>query len=321
MVSVIGGGPAGASAAIAAALEGSIVQIREKSALPRHKVCGEFLSPEILPLLERLGLSGDFQSLQPTIVRRMSVHLGRKSVTAALPDAAFGLSRYALDEMLLGRALACGAELASTSDPNAATVLATGRQDTVLRGARLFGFKAHFTGPCDDAVELYFFGRSYVGVNSVEQGRTNVCGIAPEHILKSCSFEVDGLLDGCDALRSRLQPLSRDMRWMFTGPLVYRQRFSTADCYPAGDALSFVDPFTGSGIVSAILTGISAGTSAALRASPAGHLAVCRKALHEPFAVAGVLRRLAHTSLAEHLLPIVPPDWLFKLTRPKKTGE
>ena len=50
-VHVVGGGPAGVMAAFAAMREGAPARIFEKSAFPRHKVCGEFLSPAILPLL------------------------------------------------------------------------------------------------------------------------------------------------------------------------------------------------------------------------------------------------------------------------------
>src|ERR1035437_10820151 len=48
-VHVVGGGPAGVMAAFAAMREGAGVRIFEKFAFPRHKVCGEFLSPAILP--------------------------------------------------------------------------------------------------------------------------------------------------------------------------------------------------------------------------------------------------------------------------------
>src|ERR1035437_1562533 len=48
-VHVVGGGPAGVMAAFAAMREGASVRIFEKSAFPRHKVFGEFLSPAILP--------------------------------------------------------------------------------------------------------------------------------------------------------------------------------------------------------------------------------------------------------------------------------
>jgi len=42
-IRVIGAGPAGAAAAIAARLEGVEVDLFEKSRFPRQKVCGEFL--------------------------------------------------------------------------------------------------------------------------------------------------------------------------------------------------------------------------------------------------------------------------------------
>lgn len=41
--------------AFAAMREGALVRIFEESAFPRLKVCGEFLSPAILPLIRRAG--------------------------------------------------------------------------------------------------------------------------------------------------------------------------------------------------------------------------------------------------------------------------
>jgi len=48
---VIGGGPAGCSAAITAAREGWSVLLLERGRFPRQKVCGEFVSAESLELL------------------------------------------------------------------------------------------------------------------------------------------------------------------------------------------------------------------------------------------------------------------------------
>ena len=68
---VLGGGPAGSTAALAAIEAGARVRIYEKSQFPRHKVCGEFLSPEVTPVLERLALLGRFQSLRPASIGRV----------------------------------------------------------------------------------------------------------------------------------------------------------------------------------------------------------------------------------------------------------
>src|ERR1019366_1262322 len=68
-VRVVGGGPAGVMAALAAMREGAPVRIFEKSAFPRHKVCGEFLSPAILPLLRRACCGAAFLALRPAVLR------------------------------------------------------------------------------------------------------------------------------------------------------------------------------------------------------------------------------------------------------------
>src|SRR5438094_4428760 len=51
-----GGGLAGSAAALLLARRGVSVLLVERSRGPHHKVCGEFLSPEALPILARLGL-------------------------------------------------------------------------------------------------------------------------------------------------------------------------------------------------------------------------------------------------------------------------
>ena len=115
----------------------------------------------------------------------------------------------------------------------------------------------------------------YLGISAVENGFTNICGIAPEEELRRFGFDLDEFLMAEPSLRDRLRPLSRRMAWLKTGPLVFsRSSELTAPAnrvYPAGDALGFIDPFTGSGILNALLTGRLAG-SAAARGTPDGNL-------------------------------------------------
>lgn len=314
-VRIAGGGPAGASAALAALLAGADAEVFEKSAFPRHKVCGEFISPEILPVLRRLGVESSFFGARPAQIRRMSLHIGARTASTELPELAWGLSRYALDALLLKQASRAGALVRHEVAPGGVDIIATGRRGGVPRGGRLFGFKAHFDGPAEDAVELYFSHRCYVGLNAVENGGTNVCGLAPEEMLQSIRFEVDQLLSANAPLRERLSGLHRRMEWMFTGPLLFGAS-PDAGALLAGDALSFVDPFTGSGLLAAAVTGSVAGECAARGLSRAEYRQRCRTALARAYRFSSLLRRAVAVPGASALLPFVPGSVLYKLTRP-----
>lgn len=316
-LSVIGGGPAGATAAYSAVEAGAEVDLYEKSVFPRHKVCGEFLSPEILSLLPDLPPSH--------AIRRIRLYFEKHHKRWNLPEPARGLSRFTLDKFLLDRALAAGARLHRRSiiEPPPFSVIAHGRKASGTLGGRHFGFKAHFDGPMDDALDLFFFSGCYVGINCVENGRTNVCGLAPENLLREHDFQVERLLQLSPALAERLVPLKRSWDWLVTGPLVYRSAWNEEfrDVhYLAGDALGFVDPFTGSGMLSAIATGRMAGRSAAGGLPVARHIERCRKVLQTQYRTSALFRVAIANGIANWALPFIPGRALFDLTRPRITS-
>jgi menaquinone-9 beta-reductase len=316
-VCILGGGPAGSSAALAARREGADVRIIERSRLPRHKVCGEFLSPGISQALERLGLWSAFCDLKPALIRRMLLRVGSAEKSETLPETAYGLSRYTFDSWLWQTAITCGAQPVTAGTAN---IITSGRASTRSRGGRLFGFKAHFNGPADDAVELYFAGATYVGVNCVENGVTNVCGLAPEEQLRRHAFDVDTMIFRDAATRARLAPLTRAWDWIFTGPLEFGNRFNAIhEAYVAGDALSFIDPFTGSGLLCAVLTGSLAGESAARSAPVDEYVQQCSSLLKQSFGFSSILRRIASTRAAGPLLQVMPANLIFRLTRPSRS--
>ena len=319
-VTVIGAGLAGCTAAVAARSQGAAVTVYDPARAARHRVCGEFLSPEVRSSLEQLGVWPQASACRPALMHSMRVHFGRRVCADRLPDPAIGLSRLRLDHLLRDAAAASGVRfVAERARPAPGCVLATGRQTgAAASGDRLFGFKAHFVGPPGDSVELYFGDRFYVGVNPVEDGFTNVCGLAPESLLRGINFSYDALLSLSPALFERTRPLTRTMDWLSTGPLVYGLRRQPPGIYPAGDAFAFIDPFTGAGMLNALEMGRMAGAAAALGQTPDAYRTAVLSRLRRPLRVAQVLRTAIATGLATHLAPWIPGRWLFALTRPAR---
>jgi flavin-dependent dehydrogenase len=199
-------------------------------------------------------------------------------------------------------------------------VLAHGRRQASAKGKRLFGFKTHFEGSADDSVQLFFFSRCYVGVSPVEGGLTNVCGLVPEAALSARGFEIDAMLESEPALKERLKTLRRNMKWMLTAPVTPDRRLArpTGEAvFPAGDALGFVDPFTGSGILSALLTGRAAGQAAARGRSVAEYLGDCSRILSRQYCLASFLSGAISSGLARYGLGWIPGGLLFRATRPR----
>ncbi len=110
-VAVIGAGLGGATAALALAIRGARVAVFESAHFPRHKVCGEFLSPEIFDTFRRVGVTEAIYEARPFPVKTARVYAPNNSTSSertsstrcleiALPQQGFGLSRFALDAIL-----------------------------------------------------------------------------------------------------------------------------------------------------------------------------------------------------------------------------
>ncbi|MEO7050107.1 MAG: FAD-dependent oxidoreductase [Rhodanobacter sp.] len=114
---IVGGGPAGSTAAILLAQAGWSVALVEKHAFPRRKVCGECIAATNLPLLDALGVGVEFNALAGPELRDVGLFVGAHELVAPLPRDASAhpwgraLGREHLDSLLLQRAAAVGASL------------------------------------------------------------------------------------------------------------------------------------------------------------------------------------------------------------------
>ncbi|MDR1426911.1 MAG: FAD-dependent monooxygenase [Bifidobacteriaceae bacterium] len=113
-VVVVGGGPAGATAAAYLAAAGIDVLLLEKSTFPRDKACGDGLTPRAVRELDRLGVVRDSSWLRTCGLR---VFGGGHRLELLWPDGgaypSYGLTkpRAELDAALLAHARAAGARV------------------------------------------------------------------------------------------------------------------------------------------------------------------------------------------------------------------
>lgn len=287
-LAIVGGGPAGTSAAIAARAAGANVLLLERGITPRHKVCGEFISAESLGLLDTL-LSSEHKPLLKEAIRiaQTRIFLDGRTIRTQVHPEAVSIARLDLDAALWTSAQECGVDARQritvhkisgsgpfriqTSDgdfESRAVVNASGRwsnltADPSLRSdsaGKWLGIKGHFSEPATQpSVDLYFFDGGYCGVQPVnlrgpgtDENRINACAMVRADVA-STLMEV---LSCHPQLKERSQnwrPLSTPIS---TSPLLFRVPVpDRGGILMAGDAAAFVDPFAGDGISLALRSG------------------------------------------------------------------
>jgi menaquinone-9 beta-reductase len=98
-VLIIGGGLAGLVSALELARAGFSVTLVERKTYPFHKVCGEYVSNEVRPYIESLGVDLDGLDAARISTFWLSAPSG-KLLTSPLDLGGFGISRYVLDQQL-----------------------------------------------------------------------------------------------------------------------------------------------------------------------------------------------------------------------------
>lgn len=285
-LAVVGGGPAGASAAIRAAHSGARTLLLERGRFPRSKVCGEFVSAESLNLLSWL-LEASGQDLLKDAVRIPEVRLFCDGLMIPIPidPPAASIARYDMDAALWKAASACGVETRASVTVQAvkgdgpftlctnqqeiacrAVINASGRwsnlnlkaPDTDKGAPRWLGVKAHFAeDQPPPSVDLYFFEGGYCGVQPVTQlgggpDRINVCAVVRADVAST----VSQVLQQDPALLQRSRKWRKVTDPVSTSPLIFGElRQTQGDILVAGDAAAFVDPFVGDGISLALRSG------------------------------------------------------------------
>lgn len=338
---IVGGGPAGAAAAILLARAGAPHLLIERTRLTGDALCGGFLSWRSLDTLASLGVERD--QLNPAAITRVRLFADDRVVEAALPRPALGVSRHRLDTLLLARAAAAGAaiergsaarEIAGTCarlDDGAtiaadALFLASGKHD--VRGiarpvsARgrdpALGLRVRL-GPAPaldaligDAIELHLFDRGYAGLVRQENGTVNLCLAVHRSRLHEAGSPA-ALLDALGAAHPRL---AERLAWQARGvpidavanvPYGWRAMHGVDGVFRLGDQAGVIPSLAGEGMGIALASGARAARDylAGGGAAAAGYQRRLARDLARPIGLAGVIRDLAERpAAARAALPI-----------------
>src|SRR6201991_3675980 len=108
-VIVVGGGLAGLFNAILLNRAGLKVTVIEKKTYPMHRVCGEYISNEVIPFLHTLDINLD--ELNVARINRLEVTaVSGTKLSQKLDLGGFGLSRYTFDHLLYQKGMAEGVD-------------------------------------------------------------------------------------------------------------------------------------------------------------------------------------------------------------------
>jgi len=285
-VLIVGGGLAGLVNAIHLSKENKRVLLIEKNEYPKHKVCGEYISNEVLPYLKSLNVH-PFELGAQKITKFLLSTPKNKTIEADLPLGGFGISRYIFDCALSKKATANGATIikdtvvniqfvkdkfevsTKTSQEWTAKIVigAYGKRanlDTKMnrafmkRKSPFLAVKIHVKGDFpNDLVALHNFEGGYCGVSKVESDTINLCYITSFETFKKYK-DIDDFQEQVVFKNKFLKTVFKKSTVQFEAPLTISQ-ISFSKKKPVenhilmcGDTAGMIHPLCGNGMGMAI---------------------------------------------------------------------
>ena len=285
-IAIVGGGLAGLTAAIHLSKLGYSITLIEKNTYPKHKVCGEYVSNEVVPYLDWLGIHPE--SLQPTQIEYLHFSTKNgKSVQTMLPLGGFGISRYALDKYLSQIAIknnckilhetvnsieymadVFSIQLSNNKIIQAHIVLgAYGKRSHldqklertfIQKKSSWLAVKGHFKVDFpNNLVGLHHFYGGYCGVSKVENNTVNICYLADYETFKQHK-NIEEYQDNVVTKNPFLKEILEKATPIFEKPLTISQ-ISFEKKKPVenhilmiGDSAGLIHPLCGNGMAMAI---------------------------------------------------------------------
>ena len=353
---IVGGGPAGAAAAIGLARAGLPHLLVERSRETRDALCGGFLSWQTLDRLATLGIEAD--QLNRERLTEVRLFAGGRTAGARLPRPAVSVSRHRLDTLLLDRAIRDGAAIergiavravegmqARTADGATLVAetlfLASGKHDVrglarpvdargddPTLGLRLrLPASAGLTRLVGGTIELHLFDRGYAGLCLQEDGSGNLCLAVHRSRLAQAGDPVALLLELAKEMptlgeRFAHADLAAPIDAIANVPYGWRAHTAPPGVVRLGDQAGVIPSLAGEGMGIAIAGGIAAAAAYAR----GGAATMDRwqpqfaRRLARPLGVAGAARRIAESRLAPLALLAARPALIEVVARLTRVG-
>ncbi len=285
-VIIVGGGLAGLSSAIHLSKYDLNILVIEKNNYPKHKVCGEYISNEVLPYLEYLGV--DVFHLGAQKINKFELTTPQNKILKSdLTLGGFGISRYTLDNALYEKVKSQHVETVQDSvidiqflndvfsvvTKNKITyksklvIGAYGKRSTIdgtldrnfiKKKSPFLAVKMHVKGDFPrDLVALHNFKGGYCGVSKVENGIINLCYITDFEAFKTYK-DIDEFQEKVVFKNTYLKTIFKNSTPVFERPLTISQ-ISFSNKSPienhiimCGDTAGMIHPLCGNGMTMAI---------------------------------------------------------------------
>lgn len=267
---------------------GADVLVIEKRGYPSYKVCGEYVSNEVRPYLESLGL--DLEMLGAVNISTLSVTTPRGTeLTQTLDSGGFGLSRFVLDHSLYQLCVAAGVRfllhtsVAKTEEKAGWTEVYTNYgdclkarlvigaygkrsvldsrmgRDFTTRPSSYMAVKYHVEFDQPDAlIALHNFENGYCGISAVEDGKKCLCYLTHRSNLKKSGGSIPKMEKEILGVNPHLRRIFGTARFCYEKPLVINEiSFAPKSSvenglFMAGDAAGLITPLCGNGMAMAI---------------------------------------------------------------------
>jgi len=286
-VAIIGGGLAGLTLSIQCAEKGYKTILFEKEKYPFHKVCGEYISLESLPFLERLGIQ--LKDLDAPVIKKLQLTDVKGTLYQFdLPLGGFGISRYTLDNKLYQIAVSKGVEVFTetkvnevvfnnnvfgiqTNKGNFTSIIAVGsfgkRSNIDVKWNRSFitqkpdklnnyiGVKYHIEFSfAKENIALHNFKNGYCGISNIEENKCCLCYLTTANNLKTNSNSIAEMEKNILWQNPKLKDIFRNAVFLYKDPLVISQVSFTKkqqvenNILMIGDAAGLITPLCGNGM-------------------------------------------------------------------------